>query len=260
MLGVFAALALTPPNRPATRRSVVLVGAGILFVGLNFTSMVAFAAIVGLFEFGGVELFRGRYSSRTARALAGSIVLLVLLLGGVMKVVGQRMGQFVFSNLVGQGSFALGIGETDVSILSITLRNIQGYAGHLSEYPLSLVWGDGFSAYGLTKGGDIGWVESLARFGMPFFLMLAVGLTRLIVAGVRGARATSRTEGPCAPRLYRRGLIEFAVSVILMALIMDVHYSVWSAKAVLPIVFFALAIFHRDLPGARRPRDQKVVP
>jgi hypothetical protein len=146
-------------------------------------------------------------------------------------------------------------------MLGITILNImggadpnieQGYLRHLLEYPMTAAWGDGFASYGLAKGGDVGWVESLARFGLPFFLLIVIGLTRIILAGVRDARARATTEQDPPPRLDRRRLLEFAVSVVLMAVVTDLHYTVWASKAVLPILFFSLALFSRYLSHARR--------
>jgi hypothetical protein len=41
----------------------------------------------------------------------------------------------------------------------------------------------------------------------------------------------------------------FSANAILFLLIMELHYTAWSAKPVLPILFFALALYGRYLPN-----------
>ena len=42
-------------------------------------------------------------------------------------------------------------------------------------------------------------------------------------------------------------MLRFALCVTLLILVTEVHYTVWTSKSVLPIVFFALALYDRYL-------------
>lgn len=246
IIGALAALALVPEQRRALRRVVVLAFAAMLLIGLNFTAIVAFAIIMLVFEFGGLTLLRGRLSVRLVGQLAWLAIMLLVLIGGAFWVVGDVMSQFIVANLRGQSNLALGTGGADLTMSGILLRNIAGYAHHIVEYPVTLLLGDGVTSYGIRKGGDIGLVESLAKFGLPAFLLILLGFSNLIRKGL--VAINDRGEMSRYAQSPERRWISFAVAMILLVIITEGHYTVWAAKSILPIVFFALAVLSRYLP------------
>jgi hypothetical protein len=239
VFGAIAALSLLPPKRKAFRGLTILTFGAILLVGLNFTTIVAFTVIMFLVEFGGIPLLVGRLSSAVARNLAALALIGFLSVSVVLWAVGGPMSEFILRNLVGQKDIALGTGDLGLSMSGLVRSYFSSYVQHVSDYPLTLLLGDGFSDYGMPKGGDVGFIESIARLGLPFFLALTYGLFRL----VRSAVHQIGVERALRPNR----MLRFALCVTLLILITEVHYTVWTSKSVLPIVFFALALYDRYL-------------
>ena len=216
---------------------MILTFGTLLLVGLNFTTIVAFAVIMFLVEFGGIPLLLGKVSSAVARNLAALGLIGFLSVSVALWAVGGPMSEVILGNLASQKDLALGSGDSGVSMSGLVRSNFASYVQHVYEYPLTLLLGDGFSDYGLPKGGDVGFIESVARFGLPFFLALTYGLFRLSRSSVRQIGA----EG----RLRPKRMLRFALCVTLLIVVTEVHYTVWTSKSVLPIVFFALALYDR---------------
>ena len=239
VLGAIAALSLLPPKRKAFRGLTILTFAAILLVGLNFTTIVAFTVIMFLVEFGGIPLLLGKVSSAVVRNLAALALIGFLSVSVVLWAVGGPMSEFILRNLVGQKDLALGTGGVALSMSGLVRSYFDSYVQHVSDYPLNLLLGDGFTTFGMDKGGDVGFIESIARLGLPFFLVVIYGLFRL----ARSAVHQIGVERSLRPNR----MVRFALCVTLLILITEVHYTVWTSKSVLPIVFFALALYDRYL-------------
>ena len=239
VLGALAALSLLPPKRNPFRGLTILAFGALLLLGLNFTTIVAFAVIMFLVEFGGIRLLVGKISSAVARNLAALGLIGFLSVSVALWVVRGPMSEVILSNLAGQKDLALGTGDAGHSMSNLVRSYFATYVQHVSDYPLTLLMGDGFSSYGMDKGGDVGFIESIARFGLPFFVALTYGLFRL-------ARSTIRQIG-VRRELRPTRMLRFALCVTLLIVVTEIHYTVWTSKSVLPIVFFALALYDRYL-------------
>ena len=252
VIGALATLTCLPRNRRVPRLIVVLLFGTMLFLGLNFTTIIAFSFIMIVLEFGGFLVARHRISSIITNLI--SLALVVAILAGVaLWVAGDEMSEFILLNLSSQTDLALGIENERGSYLDLALEYLGSYYDHVSNFPIALLSGDGFSTFGMLKGGDVGFVETLARFGLPYFLVVVFGLVKLIGAALRQIKATGgRGSRWWKGELDQGSVLQFAVGVTLLVMIDEGHYSVWSAKSVLPIVFFVLALYRRYLPGLRR--------
>jgi hypothetical protein len=249
-LGAFAALAHLPTNRRAFRRAVILVFGGMLLLGLNFTSILAFSIIMLLFEFGGLSVRRGRRPAIIGNLVSLAIIVAIMV-GVSLWVAGDVMSEYMFQNLSFQKDLLLGTGDIQVSMIGLVIENTEAYFQHISDFPLTLLLGDGFSTYGMAKGGDTGFIESIAKFGLPFFLAIVFGLLGLIKSGLRQIKAGSGGKATGGAGLDHSRILQFAICVILLVLITEGHYTVWAAKSILPIVFFALALYGRYLSVPR---------
>ena len=251
VFGAFASLALVPSNRRIIRRVIVLLFGTMLLLGLNFASIVIFAITMFLFEFGGTSLLRSRFS-----AVIGNLVSFVVLVGIVSAVAfwvaGDEMSAFMSRLLVGQKNFALGLGADDPSKASQIVAGLEAYLEHVLDFPPTLLVGDGFGSSSSQKGGDVGFVYSMTTFGLPFFLAIAFGLLRLIKFGIRQLRRTPVGLPTEEAGLDQGAILQFSICVMLLVLLDELHYSVWAAKAILPIMFFALALYGRFIPAARQ--------
>ncbi len=239
VLGAIAALSLLPPKRKTFRGLTIMTFGAMLLLGLNFTTIVAFAVILFLVEFGGIRLLVGKVSSAVAKNLAALALIGLLSVTVALWVVRGPMSEFILRNLAGQKDLALGTGDVGLSMSDLVRSYFATYVQHVSDHPITLLLGDGFSSYGMVKGGDVGFIESIARLGLLFFVAVTYGLIRL-------ARSAVHQIG--VDRALRANrMLRFALCVTLLVLITDVHYTVWTSKSVLPIVFFALALYDRYL-------------
>lgn len=248
VLGTLAALALVPLHRPVLRRAVVLVFGTLLLLGLNFTSILAFAVIMVLFEFEGLSLLRGRLSARLLINLVTLALTVAVLVGAAFWLAGSVMSQFIVTQVSGQTELALGTGGASKTMVGLLLDYAGNYLHNIRNHPASFLLGDGYSVYGMEKGGDIGAIETLARFGLPFFVAALVGFLRLVSDAFRQVNGARRGRGGGEGPLARAGMLQFAAGVALLVLITEGHYTVWTAKSVVPVVFLMLAIFERYLP------------
>lgn len=251
VLGALAALALLPPNRKVFRRAIVLVFGTMLLLGLNFANIIAFSIIMFLFEFNGLSLLSGKVSARSIGSLVSFALIVSLMVGGTVLMVGGDMSEFILRSLSMQIDLLLGTGDLNIGMVGIAIECIEGYLQHIFNFPLTLLLGDGFSSYGLAKGGDIGYVESLAKFGLPFFFAVVIGLLGLIKSGLRQIKAMNDRPPTAREGLDPRRILQFAICVTLLVLITEGHYTVWAAKSILPIVFFVIALYGRYLSVSR---------
>lgn len=248
-LGAFAALSLVPLKRRLIRRATILLFAIMLFLGLNFTSIVAYSIIILLFEFGGLPMLRGR----VIPAIRNVVPLAMIIAAGVgatLWIAGDSMARLIFDIVTAQQGLAFGTGGGDVTIVGLAVGAASTYLRHVEQFPHTLLFGDGFSTFGMMKGGDVGFIETLAMFGLPFYLATLLGFFALMRMGVGYDKHIRHDD---SLELNRASMLQLAMSITLLILICDGHYSLWPAKAILPMVFFALALYGRYLPiGLRR--------
>lgn len=255
LLGTFAAMSLIPQNFRAFRQVVILCFGTMIILGLNFTSIVAFVMIVGFFEFDFSSMCYGRCSRKGLLNTVRFAFVVTVVLGGILLLAGNAMTNYFFWILSAQKDVVLGTGDLNVSLIGILKFNFEKYFQHTLSVPLSILIGDGFSSYGMPKGGDVGFIESLAKFGLPLFLLIALGFLRLMLSGVRQINVKLWAQNGGGVGLDHGRLLQFAVSVTLLIIITEGHYTVWVAKSILPMVFFVLALYGRYLSMPHRGGD-----
>jgi hypothetical protein len=248
--GAFAALALLRTRRGLPRRLIVLLFGGLLVLGFNFTSMLAFAVIMFAFEFGGLAALRGHLFALVRNAIP-LLVIGAVVIGVISWLASERMTALMGSILYFQLHYALGTGRVDISALGLIAGSVALYLDHVAAYPFVLLVGDGFASFGLPKGGDVGFVETLANLGAPLYLAALLGLLAMIRAALRRRRLLRGTADATPLGRLRReaGRIEFAVCAVLFVLMAEGHYRVWPAKSVLPMLFVSVALLERATHG-----------
>jgi hypothetical protein len=246
IIGTFATLALMPPNRRIIRSAVIFVFGIMLLLGLNFTTIIAFFIIMFLFEFGGLSMLRDR-PSKTIVNLVSLALIVTILVRVALWVAGPVMSEFIVQIFLYQKDLSLGTGANNQSMIGLVIETMEAYLQHIFNFPITLLLGDGFSSFGLMKGGDIGFIESMAKFGLPFFLAIVFGFFGLIKSGLRQIKAMRTVKAKGAVGLLHDRILQFAICTTLLVLITEAHYTVWADKSILPIVFFVIAIYGRYL-------------
>lgn len=254
VLGAVAALTILPKGRFMLRGVVILMYGSMVLIGMNCTNVIAFFII--LF----VAYFTGRaVQHQIVTKIAGGLILTLSLILFVSIIVLCFTGNSFLDNIIeiyiDQSNLLFGIGERNNSFITIMGRNFNGFWQHIDEHPYVFLFGDGFSTKGMIKGGDIGWVESCALFGVPMFLLIVIGLVNLVCAARKQLKKINKFAGSSPEETIARRL-QFGISVILLILVNDGHYTIWSKKSILPILFFALALLGRCRSSISKQRLQ----
>lgn len=253
VIGCVAALAFIKTYKKYIRLLLVLLYAVMLLLGLNFTSIVAFFCIMFLFEFGGFSLLRLRFSPQIFTNMFLLFVVLVILVAIPEMLVGDAMTEFIFNNITSQKDLALGgVGGQDTSMSTILIKNLGVYFSYFFNHPNAFFLGDGFSTYGIRKGGDIGFVESMARFGVPFFSAIVYGLVSLMRSAIKKIGQIQINHVKTKGETNEKRMLQFAISITILIFISEIHYTIWVAKSILPVIFFTLAIYDRYLVSSSR--------
>ncbi len=254
VLGCLSALTLLPKNEFIKRAIVIFFYGVLLLIGLNFTAIIGFVLVVFLMEYRGYTLLRGAISKKII------LLILVVICGFTFfslvlflfpNSMSEEMYAAITTSLAGQVDLASGktpLGNT--SYFGGLISGFYSFPYNMQDFPLGVLIGDGFSVFGTAKGGDYGIVETLHRFGLPLFLIIIIGLIMLIRRAFKQIEYRFHDSSPAISYLW------FATSVIIYLLFTEIHYTVWSTKSILPILFICLAIFDRYLYSPRQLRLQ----
>lgn len=238
-IGGFAQLSLISAERLLLRRIVCGIYFLALVVCLNFTAIFSFLIITTFFEFRLFELF----TSRVRKVLVSIVTLLlcvVIVYNMLLAIVGKNMAMQMEWLVNWQLRFLFGVGEGANRGIFIMFGETFGrYVQHIYDYPFVLLVGDGFSTFGFEKGGDVGFPGTFAMLGMPLVLLVSLSIITLFFKFIVILR--QRNDGTLD--LEKIG---FSVYVVLLCALAEAHYSIWSSKAILPILFFSLAVYERS--------------
>ena len=245
VIGCFSTLTLLLDGQRVKRGVVIALTGVTLLISLNFTAIVGFVLLVFIFEGRGYKLLRGVINMRLALLLTQILIAITVISLASFKLVDAEytdMIGVIYTNLSGQVSVASG--STEIQGSTYLMRLLSAFISYPTDilvFPLGLLIGDGFSAFGMTKGGDYGIVETLHRFGLPFFVAIIYGLIKLVF------RIFKQAENVVPEQLLVMSYLWFGASVVTYILFTEIHYSVWSSKSMLPILFVCLAIFDKYL-------------
>ena len=252
--GIFAVLALLPARKRKIRNMIIM-GLGFLMVmGLTFTSIIAFIVTILLLEYKLLALINARIPRNIIGILFMVAFMTILFFLSIPFLFNSELGNYITSFFTKQFHLAT-IGRGDTSYIGLVVDAFSGYVLGISAFPPGILFGDGSStSFGMVKGGDVGFIETMARLGIPLFFAIVFGLSSIV--GKLYSVISKYSEEYFTMRV--RPLMIFSGCVILFVLLMELHYSTWNAKSVLPILFFSLAIYSRYLPKDRQPKEESV--
>lgn len=245
VIGALALLSLIDYKKTIIRLLVIIMFLIFLLIGLNFTSIVSYLFIISLFEYGGISFFSFKVSYKFLNFIFISIAVTFFLSIILRMLLGDLMTDFITNNLIGQKELATGgISSQNLSMIGIIFNNLKGYFNYIITAPYVLFIGDGFSSFGMKKGGDIGFVETAVKFGLPFFLSVGYGFLTSITLAAKKKKHLLGSSKNCNINF---SVLQFALSIILLIFVSEIHYTIWSSKAVIPILFFSISIIDRYL-------------
>ena len=240
----FAALALIPLRRKRTRFVVIFAFGFMLVLGLTFTSIVAFTVTVLTLEFRLIALVKARLPKGVFRILLMVVFMILIFIVCMPLFFNEAMVSYLGKFFTEQFKMAT-IGRGEKIYIGMFVDRVMEYVHALVAFPPRLLIGDGYSSFGMIKGGEIGYIETLARLGIPLFMAVVIGLFSIVWKVYKNVLKKWEKYLPDNVR----PLMLFSASVILFLLIMELHYTAWNAKGILPILFFALALYGRYLPN-----------
>jgi len=138
--------------------------------------------------------------------------------------------------------FTVQIELSGTSYFSMVLTEFIRYGYEVYERPYQLLLGFGVGTnpfYGTS--GDVGFIESMMRIGIPLWIFLTWKIFRLM----RSAVSAGRSGCLYTYENYNARLIVVSAAVLSSIWLMDVHYSAWIYKSTWPIMFFAMALARR---------------
>ncbi len=236
----FSALTLIRNEFYVKRILVIFITLIILFIGLNFTGILAFILSIILIEFNLFKLFKFKISLIGLRhilyiciLLFTSLVIIYLILPSENQSMVLNLLNY-FPQLLSGDLITRDDNRTYLQGLSDSLF---GYPKLMFNYfPLGLLIGDGFTVnFGLNKGGDYGIVETLYRFGIPFFLLFIIAIFRLIYFLFNSLYINGNNK-----------IIKFCALILVYVLISELHYSIWNSKSILALLFIVFAIIYKQ--------------
>ena len=107
----------------------------------------------------------------------------------------------------------------------------MNFFDHAPYAPESFLIGD-FSNTKGRYGGDYGMIETAYILGIPLFLAVVVSFTLLF---------TNKIKNPFR-KGYSSSTVLFSLQMLALAFFHEIHYGIWTAKAILPLIFFSVAM------------------
>jgi hypothetical protein len=239
LLGLFAFLTLVPQKNRRKRTFVILLFGSFLFIGLNFTSIIVFIVTMLLFELQLVSFFFGKIHKKLIFNVFIIFFLIFLIVSGLFLTLGSLMSTGMIDLILVQLSFIFSSKNAEGSQIYILLNKLSLFSDKLYDQPLLFIFGS-VNEYG--KGGDIGFFDSMITFGLCFYFIVLFALFNIFRSSAYKVRKDI-VDYKAFP--YRNNIFQFMLFIITMVLLTDIHYSIWSAKSVLPIIFFSLALYDR---------------
>lgn len=254
VIGCFSTLTLLHDGQRLKRAAVIALASALLLIALNFTSIVGFFLLILMFEVRSYTFLRGAISMRLVMFLKQMLMVVTIIgLASFILLDAKYTAilDVIYMSLIGQLNLASGNVEIEGSTYLMRLFNaLISYPTDIFIFP-SLLIGDGFSAFGMKKGGDYGIVETFHRFGIPFFVAIIFGLIGLV------CRIIKKVKNVVPEQSLAMSYLSFGAIFVTYLLFVEIHYSVWSSKSLLPILFICLAIFDKYLYWPNPPRSER---
>jgi len=242
-LGALAALVVIPCSYGLTRIAMVLSFGGLVFVMQYLTGILAFCLVALMISIRSFRITPLSWRSIRLAAIYSGVSLLALFLVLMLKTE------------VVTALNALMTERLDMLLhtfwQTLFVGKFQDWAAWVRHFPTGLFVGDGFGiyySYSFKKGGDIGLFETLAKIGLPFFVVITIWVSSRFRGAWRMGKNTPASNG------MNDGFY-FACLIMLLA-INELHYSIWDSKAVLPLLFASVAAL--DRLSSNLPEDGEV--
>jgi hypothetical protein len=243
-IGSFAYFAVKPYLSLMKKSIIIVITLLILLLSMNFTSFIGYVFIIMFFELRLFQLFYGKIYLISFYTIFVYIVWITILVIPLLLLLNDTLIDYSYSLILNQIYLGLGVDEFDDSIyLMGIVKGLFFFTSNMINYPIGFIIGDGYSdSFSIVgKGSDFGIVETLYTLGLPFFLIVMYGLSRLII------KSYKLINNKLLINMHHAGYLRFAMCSTIFILFHELHMSIWNTKSILPILFLNIAIFKRYL-------------
>jgi len=238
IFGLISALALIPSWKGVKRLITIGLFGLMLIIGLNFTPIVGFIILLALSEFHFILLFFGKIHKKIIQATSKLFIITLI----IVVLLTTLLNQTILNTIIALINYQLKLifigTESGASYFGYVYSYINNFINQIIYFPPILLIGEGFSgSFGMPKGGDIGFMETLARLGIPFFIISVFGIIKIIFKIYKHCLSIHQKG-----YFFINELLIASAGFLFIIIFSEFHYTAWTNKSVFPILFISLGI------------------
>lgn len=239
--GCVSLLTLMPPKYKYHRLAVISITIVFLLWVRSFTATVSFLIVISYyFDLHRIVIGRLNKKSTLHLFLLLSFILLFLAIFALSFDFGFESLHIVFKSVLSQIFMAFGqqnYNEQGGTFFGEFLTRFDKLIfSDLFHNPELFIIGDGFfSSYGHPSGGDFGIIESIYSFGILMSLFVVFSLLYILAPHFHRINRYVHSSD------FSLRLLAWSFFVVFYSFLTELHYSIWTSKSVLPLLFVALA-------------------
>jgi hypothetical protein len=222
-------------NRKKTFSMILIVFFSILMIIQNLTAIFSFLMTISLVTWGARLHYTNHGIHNLYYVIKCFIISITILLICSLFLL-PDLSKYIINQLNFQLNFTLKYSD-EKFYFTDWLPDFLEFSDRLPSYYPALIFGDGFSTFGIApKGGDYGFVESFYRFGPVIFIILIIILLKHSLRAIKLYKYT------------KYNFLLFPAMLILYNLFSEIHYTSWASKAILPLIFFSFTFTRQSNP------------
>jgi hypothetical protein len=234
----FSAFYVINKEKKFIRNFITILSFLLLFISLNFTAILCFSLVYLIYY---TNFFRSTVNIFKTLVFITILTTVIFLL--IYFILGPAFYEIFSDNIFNQVSFLFNNSER-VSHSDILSR--YPLKEYIIAHPFSLIFGNGYCSTGLSQGGDLGFLESIFILGIPLYLLLFIGsiiIMRYSYLQIFGKISFNNSKTV----IQNNKELLFAISIFSFIFFSEIHYSIWVAKSIIPILYFSLALILKNL-------------
>lgn len=206
----------------------------ILLIVQNMTALIGYLlTIIIISVCVNILNYKNKYMNIIYLIVCFLISFAVLLLSSILLI--PKFNTYIFNQLNAQFNVLFNY-TPESSYIFGWISILSEIADRYASYYPALILGDGFATFAIvSKGGDYGFLESFVRFGIVVTPILFIILSKYSIKGMKLHKNIYKYTN--------NHLILFPSMLIIYFLISELHYTTWSTKATLPIIFFSFTLY-----------------
>ncbi len=231
-MGMFGAIAIIRIRQYWVQFTIVLTYMIMLFIFHYYTAIIA--AIISITFIG----INKKYSKKHTK-----LIMLILVTATMAYLIIDKYGwadkYLKIAGNIAKIKLNMIFGNSEASYIDLVCGKINNYVNYVTNDPLIIIFGDGFGiyyTYSYPKGSDIGFVETMARLGIPMLFIILIAMVTWMYRYIKRNTIFYRHK-----ELPQTEIPVFTIGILIYVVTNDLHYSIWPAKSILPILMVILS-------------------